>query len=218
MFFALLITFWYIWFGLIVLSTSVYLIICKSKGRKPSKQWTLFIISSTIWFYSIAAYEYRIYKYGDQWVTSSSDTTIRYSTFSIFIGYSLLLLSYIFLIRILKQKTKLPKWTSSIFILLIFCLFLKNSYCLVINYSGNVFYEFYFPEVETKIGSYIQENTINESKFTKNWTESKISKYELKDKVLTFYRPDKSDYKIDQYFLFWKLQIDSTFSSFYRQQ
>jgi hypothetical protein len=198
--------FWFVGGTLLAIGLIAYVVRCRIKKKKPSGFWALFIIISAIVFHFIIIYEFRILYKSDQWVTSSGDNTIRYHPLSILFGYLLMSLLYGYMIQVLRGRTRFPKWTSAIIVIAICAIFMRNTYCLVINYSGNLYHEFYYPELRTCfIGFQPDDSWSNTEGAPQEWVTHEIRSVEPKDGKLVFDRVRSDDYIINEWFLFWKL-------------
>ena len=193
--------------GLMIISLMVYFFICRVKKRKPSVLWICFILLSVITFWLIFIVEMHFAVSG-----GGAYFYYRYHPVSIIIGYALILGLYGFLIGVLKGETKLPKWTAVFIVLLIAGIFFKNTYFVSMD-IGNTYYETYFPNQNNCIGTYDDKrNDIEKAKYPM----SDIKKITIENNEIIFNRRNCTDYKISKWFLFWKLDIDTSSSWFFQ--
>lgn len=100
-------------------------------------------------------------------------------------------------------------------------IYYKNSQIIVCGTNGMRFYELYITNIananrdeDTYIGWLLGNSTnIAYQKEQPGW-ENRIDKIEVINNNIIFHRPEKGNYVIKKWFLFWKLEIGDTFYSF----
>lgn len=196
----------------------IWLLYLIKKKKNISVKWIAFIIASWLLLCTIIFYEWYVYTNADQLVTSSGDSTTRSHIVSRIIGFCLIIFLFICAIKCIKSQILWRRLFTIIFFFLIGLIYYKNSQLIVFGSNGNRLYELHITNISDKyksgcIGNMLEipiDTALYKTELPDSWV-SRIDKIEIKDNQIIFHRPEKGDYIIKQWFLFWKLDIENAY-------
>lgn len=207
------IIYWYVTIPILITFVFLAWLDHKKKTENVSKWWLLFYLFWIILFASILFCELFLYRYDDQMITSSGDHTYRQEWYSIIIGYTLVILGFVYSRKIITKHF----WKGISGAVLIFIISLgitlKNQHCIVLGASGMRFVEFYTPFYKGEyIGVFMEsaENPLEDYGEGK-WANKNITKIYTESNTIIFKRPLYKDYQITKQFLFWRFNFPNEF-------
>ncbi|MES2764042.1 MAG: hypothetical protein V4677_17630 [Bacteroidota bacterium] len=180
--------------------------------KKVFSKWTALLhILWVMLFLTTLLYEFFLYSFHDQMITSSGDATYRYYGVSILIGYAIVVMCYMLSLRYFKQqRSVLINW---LLLICSVCIVIENQHCIVIGYSGNRFVEFYTPFYEAEHIGCLTADYAEPNKPLTNYPfiNKNITKVYTKDNSIIFERPFLYDYKVTKQLLFWRFDFPDEF-------
>lgn len=207
------IIYWYITIPILITFVFLAWLDHKKKRGNVSKWWVLFYLFWILLFASIVFSEIFFYSNDDQMITSSGDHTYRQEWYSIIIGYTLVILGFVYSRKIITKHF----WKGILGAVLIFIISLgitlKNQHCIVLGASGVRFVEFYTPFYKGEYIGVFMENAENplEDHGEGESKNKNITKIYTESNTIIFKRPLYKDYQTTKQFLFWRFNFPNEF-------
>jgi hypothetical protein len=172
--------------------------------KKKIRTWLL--IASIGFFGYLLLQEVRLY-FVDEFITSSGDHIMRYSTFSLVLAYAFIVAFYILVALILANKIKVKKiYALPLTFLMAFSL-IMNSHGIVVASNGNRYYEYWHEFYGNHIGFRICENDAFSEEYRKE--KKCITKIVLEDNIFVFYHDKEVLQKIRKSCLIWSFSKET---------